>query len=302
MKKISILAYLLFATAFTPIAARFVVNEISPLSLAFFRFGTANLLLIIVFLFRRESIKIDKSDITRFIILGLLVLPFNQFFFLKGISLSTASHSGIMYSLTPLFAYVISIKIKHEKYSHGKLVSILLSIFGIIVIFYENLVVPDQSTSLLGDILLILAVTTWAFYLTLSKDMVSKYGAVKTSTIAFTIGSILYIPILIYDLPNFTLENLSTTGILAFFHLTFLVAFGSYFVFTWSSKYISVSSLTTSMNSSPLITILFSWILLKENLSYFFIAGTLITMFGVFWAQRYNDIRDNKKIELSSIE
>ncbi|MBI5402543.1 MAG: EamA family transporter [Ignavibacteriae bacterium] len=302
MKKAAILAYLLFATSFTPIAARFVVNEISPLSLAFFRFGTANLLLIIIFLIQRHTIKIDKKDITRFIILGLLVLPFNQFFFLKGISLSTAAHSGIMYSLTPLFAYLISIKIKHEKYSHGKLFSILLSIIGIVIIFYENFIESEKSTSMEGDILLILAVTTWAFYLTLSKDMVAKYGAVKTSTIAFTIGSILYIPILIYDLPNFTLDKLSTYGILSFIHLTFLVAFGSYFVFTWSSKYISVSSLTTSMNSSPLITIVFSWILLNEKLSYFFIIGTVITLFGVFWAQRYNDIKINKSAELSSIE
>jgi len=302
MKKAVILAYLLFATAFTPIAARYIVNEISPLSLAFFRFGTANVLLIIVFFARKHKIRIDKEDILRFIILGLLVLPLNQFFFLKGISLSTASHSGIMYSLTPLFAYIISIRIKHEKYSHGKLFSILLSIIGIVIIFYENLIESEKSTSLEGDILLLLAVTTWAFYLTLSKDMVAKYGAVKTSAIAFTIGTILYIPIFIYDLPNFTLEKLSTYGILSFFHLTFLVAFGSYFVFTWSSKYISVSSLTTSMNSSPLITIVFSWILLSEKLSYFFIAGTVITMFGVFWAQRFNEIKINKSAELNSIE
>lgn len=302
MKKFAILAYLLFATSFTPIAARFAVNEISPLSLAFFRFGTANILLIIVFLFRKHSIKIDKSDIVRFIILGMLVLPLNQFFFLKGISLSTASHSGVMYSLTPLFAYLISIRIKHEKYSHGKLLSILLSIVGIIVIFYENFTESSKTTSLEGDILLVMAVTTWAFYLTLSKDMVAKYGAVKTSTIAFTIGTLLYIPIFLYDLPNFNLDKLSSYGVLSFIHLTFLVAFGSYFVFTWSSKYISVSSLTTSMNSSPLITIVFSWILLNEKLSYFFIIGTVITMFGVFWAQRYNDIRNNKSIELSSIE
>jgi len=302
MKKAVILAYLLFATAFTPIAARYIVNEISPLSLAFFRFGTANLLLIIVFFARKHKIRIDKEDILRFIILGLLVLPFNQFFFLKGISLSTASHSGIMYSLTPLFAYIISIRIKHEKYSHGKLFSILLSIIGIVIIFYGNLIESEKTTSLEGDILLLLAVTTWAFYLTLSKDMVAKYGAVKTSAIAFTIGTIFYIPIFIYDLPNFTLEKLSTYGILSFFHLTFLVAFGSYFVFTWSSKYISVSSLTTSMNSSPLITIVFSWILLNEKLSYFFIAGTVITMLGVFWSQRFNEIKINKSAELNSIE
>ncbi len=300
MKKFVILAYLLFTTSFTPIAARFIVNEISPLSLAFFRFGIADILLIIIFFIRKNKLKIDKSDILRFLLLGALVLPVNQFCFLIGVSLSTASHSGVTYSLTPLFAYLISIRIKHEKYSHGKLFSILLSIVGIIVIFYENLLNASMSTSLYGDILLLFAVLSWALYLTLSKDMVAKYGALKTSAISFTTGVILYIPILIYDLPNLSLDNLSLWGGLSFFHLTILVAFGSYFVFTWSTKYISISSLTTSMNSSPLITIIFSWILLNEKLSYFFAIGTIITLAGVFLSQRYNDFKQNDNFEIAS--
>jgi drug/metabolite transporter (DMT)-like permease len=300
MKKFAILVYLLFSTSFTPIAAKFIVNEVSPLSLAFFRFAIADILLIIIFLIRKHNFKVESIDFLRFLILGALVLPINQFCFLKGVSLSTASHSGITYSLTPLFAYLIAIKIKHEKYSHGKLLSILLSIIGIIVIFYENFLNSSKSTSLTGDTLLIGAVLSWALYLTLSKDMVAKYGALKTSTISFTIGVFMYIPILIYDLHNFSLDKISTYGILSFFHLTVLVAFGSYFVFTWSSKYISVSSLTTSMNSSPLFTIVFSWILLKENLSYFFLIGTVITMAGVFLSQKYNDIRQPDNMEIAS--
>ena len=296
MKKIAILVYLLFATSFTPIAARFIVNEVSPLSLAFFRFGIAELLLIIIFFVRKNTIKIDKADIIRFLILGALVLPINQFCFLIGVSLSTASHSAVTYSLTPLFTYLIAIRIKHEKYSHGKLLSILLSIIGIIIIFYENVLNSDKSTSLTGDTLLLFAVLSWAFYLVLSKDMVAKYGAVKTSTISFTIGVIMYIPIMLYDMQNFTLDKLSIFGALSFFHLSILVAFGSYFIFTWSSKYISASSLTTSMNSSPLITIIFSWILLNENLSYFFIVGTVITMAGVFMSQKFSDIKLNNEI------
>ena len=289
MKKIGLLIYLIFATSFTPIAAKYAVSEISPLSLAFFRFGFAFILLLIIFFFRKNNFKVDKKDFLRFLFLGALVLPINQFCFLKGVSFSTASHSGIIYSLTPLFAFIISIRIKHEKYSHGKLFSIILSIVGIIFIFYENLLNAGKSNTLLGDILLIFAVLSWSLYLIFSKDMVAKYGAIKTSTISFLIGLILYLPILFYDIGNVNVNNISLTGYLAFFHLAILVSFGSYFVFTWSSKFISVSSLTTSLNSSPLFTIIFSWILLKENLSYFFLIGASITLAGVFLSQKYKN-------------
>jgi len=287
MKKLSIIIFLIFTAAFTPIAAKFTVSEISPLSLAFLRFGTAAILLNIIFLFKKYSYKFDKEDLGRFIMLGALVIPINQFFFLNGVKLSLASHSGVTYACTPLFAYIISIFLKDERYSIKKLIPILLTIVGIFFVFYDSILKTKVSDSnvILGDILLVFAVLSWAAYITLSKDMVSKYGAVKTSTIAFTIGIVMYTPIFIYDFPNLSFEKLTLPGIIGFFHLAFVVAFAGYFVFTYASKLISITELTTSTNVSPIITIVFSWLLLKEQISYFFLIGAFITFIGVFLAQ-----------------
>ena len=125
MKKFLIYFYLIFGTSFTPIAARYVVQEISPLSLAFIRFGVAAILFLIIFLFRKNNFRIDKKDIPMLLVVSALVIPINQFFFLKGISLSTASHSGVIYACTPLFAFFISLKLKTEKFSYKKLTLIV---------------------------------------------------------------------------------------------------------------------------------------------------------------------------------
>jgi len=211
--------------------------------------------------------------------------------------MSFASHSGITYACTPLFAYIILIFLKHEHFSIKKLIPILLTIVGIFFVFYDAITKTKFADSdvLLGDIYLFFAVLSWALYITLSKDMVDKYGALKTTTVSFTIGILMFIPIFIYDYKNFTLDNLSLYGILGFLHLSFFVAFAGYFVFTYSSKYIKVTELTTTTNVSPIVTIIFSWILLKEELSYFFIIGALITILGVFLSQvKY----DEKSIEI----
>lgn len=282
MKKALIFLYLIFCTSFTPIAAKVAVQQISPLSLAFFRFGIAAILFNLIFLIRRQSYKIDKKDIPMFILLGALAIPINQFFFLKGISLSNASHSGVIYSLTPLFAYLLSIKIKHEKFSAKKLSIILLSITGIILIFYESIMhtVLTDGNTITGDFLLVGAVLSWAAYLTYSKNTVEKYGAIKTSAIAFSTGIVLYIPILLYDLRNLTFDRIDFYGAISFFHLSILVAFLSYFVFIYSTKTFKVSNLTTYLNSSPAVTIFFSWLILSEPLSGLFILGALITISG----------------------
>jgi drug/metabolite transporter (DMT)-like permease len=280
MKKLLTVIFLIFTASFTPIAAKFTVAEISPLSLAFLRFGIAAVLFNTLFHFKKLNYRIDKEDRLMFLILGALVIPINQFFFLKGVYLSFASHSGVTYACTPLFAYLIQIFLRHEHFSVKKLIPILMTITGIFFVFYDGIVKSASTSSnvVLGDVFLFFAVLSWALYITLSKNLVTKYGALKTSTIAFTTGIILYIPVFLYDLPNLNFNHLSAFGILGFIHLTFIVAFAGYFVFTYSSKYISVTELTTSTNLSPIVTIIFSWLLLNEKLSYFFITGSVITI------------------------
>jgi len=303
MKKIGVVLYLLFATAFTPIAAKFVVNEIPPLTLAFFRFGIANILLIITLLIRRPTFKIEKKHYFWFFWLGILVIPLNQFFFMKGISYSSASHSGVIYSCTPLFAYLIAIIRKNEVFNLKKLLIISLTIIGIIIIFYENLksTVLVNKDIIKGDALLVFAVLSWAMYLSFSKELVEKYGALVTSTIAFSIGNILYLPIFFSDVKNFDPSRITTLGVLGFIHLTILVAFGSYFIFSYSTKVIPVSTLTTFLNSSPIITVFFSYLLLNESLTVLFLIGAMVTISGVYLSQLFFR-KETKKEEIIIIE
>ncbi|HEX2787867.1 MAG TPA: DMT family transporter [Ignavibacteria bacterium] len=287
MKKFLIVIYLTFAAGLTPVAAKYVTSEISPLSLAFFRFGIATLLLILFFKLKGITFRIDKKDIWFMAMLGALCIPINQFFFLVGISLSTSSNSGVMYAMTPMIAYLISIKMKKEKFGYVKLLTISLTIIGIVIIFWESLMqsLSQKSSLFLGNILLFFAVSSWAVYVTLSVKMIEKYGALKTSTIAFIFGMVLYIPVFLFDAHNFTLSKLTFWGVIGFIHLSVLVAFLSYFIYNYSAKFIKISTLTTLTNTSPIITIIFSYFLLKETFSVYFIVGAIITLVGVFLTQ-----------------
>lgn len=296
MKKFLLVFFLTFTAAFTPIAAKVAVKAISPLSLAFLRFGVVAVLLLIVFYFKKADFRIDKKDYRLFLFLGFLVIPVNQFCFLEGVKLSAASHSGIMYACTPIIIYLLSVRLKNEIFSIRKLIFMSLTIAGITVIFFENIIAAEKSGFgiLTGDILLFFAVASWSVYLAYSNSMVSKYGALKTQTISFLIGIIMYIPVFLFDMKNLSFSGVDGYVILSYLHLTLLVAFGSYFLYSYSTKIIKTSTLTTLTNMSPVITILFSWLLLNEKLSYFFIIGAAITLAGVFLTQRIKDEPDGK--------
>lgn len=287
MKNVMLLVFITLAATFTPIFAKLTVAEISPLSLGFFRFGFAAILFYITLRVRKQNLKFEKKDYPRLVLLALLCIPLNQFFFLTGIYLSFASHSGIIYSLNPVYAYVIAVIFRYEKFYYSKLFSILLTVIGIFFIFYEGFTATYVNNEVIkGDILLLLAVFTFSMYLTLGKNIISKYGALKVSTFVFLLGSIFYIPLFIYDLPNLTLANLTIIGIIGFIYLSVVVAYLAYFVWYYALKKIAVSRLTTLSNISPLLTVLFSIIFLSEHISAFFIIGSIITLLGVFIMHR----------------
>lgn len=287
MKNIMLLVFITLAATFTPIFAKLSVAEISPLTFGFFRFGLAAILFFITLKLRKQNLKFEKKDYPRLILLSLLCIPLNQFFFLSGIKLSFASHSGIIYSLNPVYAYVIAVVLRYEKFYYRKLFAILLTVVGIFFIFYEGFLSSSISGEVLkGDILLLFAVLTFSMYLTIGKKTIDKYGALKTSTFVFLTGSVFYIPLFIYDLPNFTLEHLTYKGIIGFIYLSIVVAYLAYFVWYYALRSIAVSKLTTLSNISPLLTVLFSIIFLGEHISLYFIIGSAITLIGVFIMHR----------------
>jgi drug/metabolite transporter (DMT)-like permease len=201
--------------------------------------------------------------------------------------MSFASHSGIIYSLNPVYAYVVAVLFKYEKFYISKLFSILLTVVGIFFIFWENFSGTSvNNTVVSGDILLLFAVLTFSMYLTLGKTTIEKYGALKTSTFVFLVGSVMYIPLFIYDLPNLSFEKVTLMGVIGYIYLSVVVAYLAYFVWYYALKHIAVSKLTTLSNISPLLTVLFSIIFLGEHISLFFVIGSLITLIGVFIMHR----------------
>src|SRR3972149_10480765 len=118
LKEAGLLGFLVIAACFTPIIAKITVAEISPLSLGFLRFGAAAVLFYITAKIRKVNLKFDKKDYPFLFMLAVLVIPLNQFFFLTGIKNSYASHSGIIYSLNPVYAYILAIIIKNETFQY----------------------------------------------------------------------------------------------------------------------------------------------------------------------------------------
>ncbi|MFI5144314.1 MAG: DMT family transporter [Ignavibacteria bacterium] len=282
MKNFLLLVFITLAACFTPIFAKVSVAEISPISLGFIRFGAAAVLFLITLLIRKGNLRFEKGEYPKLILLAFLCIPVNQFFFLTGIQHSYASHSGVIYSLNPVFAYLIAISRKYEKFYFSKLIAIILTIVGVFFVFYDGLTSTGANPEVVGgDTLLLFAVLSFSLYLALGKELIEKYGALKVSTYVFLAGSVLYIPLFIYDCHNLNFSKLTISGITGYLYLTIIMAYLAYFAWYYALKTIAISKITTMSNLSPLLTVFFSVIFLGEKPSAFLIIGGIIAIMGV---------------------
>src|SRR3990172_8152529 len=130
----SLLAATTLIAGLTPIAARMATAELPPLTLAFFRFGSAGVLLILTANALGLRWSITPANRKLVIGLGLLCVPINQFGFLVGIKLANASHAAIAYALVPLLVYWISLALRRTTLSLRMTLASLFAFAGATVV------------------------------------------------------------------------------------------------------------------------------------------------------------------------
>jgi drug/metabolite transporter (DMT)-like permease len=70
----------------------------------------------------------------RLLVLGILLVPLNQYCFLKGLQMSVPGHSALLYALTPLGVLLLSAGISRKMPSFPKLFGVCLAFSGVIIV------------------------------------------------------------------------------------------------------------------------------------------------------------------------
>lgn len=280
-----ILLVMTLTAAGTPIFGRLALEGLPPLALGLTRFGLAAVLLLItLFLVMKGNLKFNKDDHKKIFWLGLICIPLNQSFFLGGLSLSAASHAGLIYGLSPVLVLIFSLYSKYEKVSGRKIFGFILSFCGVAYLFIDS-GFSLSSDYLLGDFLLFFAVLTWAAYVTYSKPLVVEYGALKVNAAVFSIGVICFVPIASFDFVNIQPEKITTSVITGFIYLSIITSFIGYFLWAYILKRMDTTKVVIMSNLAPLLAVMFGVIFLNEPLTSGLIVGSVFTVSGIFIVQ-----------------
>lgn len=267
------------------------LEAIPPFTLAFFRFYIAA---IILFCFLREKIfDVKKKDFFKIFLCGFFGVTINISFFFWGLQLSKAINAPIIASTAPLIIFAFAVIFLHEKIKKNKLIGLFIGFFGIILIIIQPII--DQgglSIESLGDLFILVATLGAVGQTIFAKNLMNDQAHLNPFVLTFwmfAIGAISFFPMFIVEVakptfnPSTLLEIQPLTGIIFGALLSSLVAYSLY-IFGLSKIKAAETGIFTYID--PIIAILIAIPLLHENITWEFIAGSILIFGGIWIAER----------------
>lgn len=268
----------------TFISTKILLADFTPIEILFFRF-LLGLLVLIVIDPKRLKIKDKKQELT-FAAAGLCGICL--YYLLENIALTytMASNVGVIISAAPFFTAVLShVFLKtEEKLKVQFFIGFAVAMTGIWFISFNG---RELELNPVGDILAVAAAFIWAVYSLLTRK-IGGYGLsmIGTTRKIFTYGILFMLPFLfVFDFKLDVQRFLKPEYALNLIYLG-LGASALCFV-TWNHAVKVLGAVRTSVYIYivPVITVVTSVIVLKEEITWIAATGIGLTLIGLFLSE-----------------
>ena len=280
--------FMLLAVLFWAINFPFIkiaLREFSPLGFNGIRLLLAALVLIIVFSFSKEGFSLSKSDLWKFLILGIIGNTFFQLFFIHGINWTTASNTAIIMAMTPVFIALLSTLLKHEKIHGMAWIGILVSFIGFYFVITKTGAFHFSWQNMKGDLMILSGNLFWAVYTVFSRPFLKKISPLKFVSITLAFGALFYLPFSARSIIQLDWKGMSLNAWAGLVYSALFAICISYIFWYSSVKRVGNTKTAIYGNITPVLTVVFAYIFLSERITLLQAGGALIILLGVYLAR-----------------
>ena len=200
---------------------------------------------------------------------------------------TTATNTSLIVCSCPLFAMLLVALVyrKSERFTSIQVIGSLLACIGMAIVVMNGRFVLHLSP--VGDMLAFGACLCWAFYSLLIKMVADRYSTFLITRKVFFYGLVTIIPyyLLFPGFPPITVIFSSQV----LWNLLFLGVVASmvcFLVWNWVLRQLGTVVATNWVYFNPIITILFAAWLLHEQITPWFLLGTVLILVGMYLCER----------------
>ena len=169
-------------------ATKYAAEHLPQLLIVAFRFTAGGLLLLLVLRLLEPESGLQRKDVLPMLGLGCLGVATAQTAFTFGISLTSASNTGLVFATAPVWGLLLGLVLGMERPSRRGILGVSLSISGIGIIFHEGLT-SAEGANLLGDLLILVAAIGVGAYTVFSMPVLERHSPLAVATYPTLFGA-----------------------------------------------------------------------------------------------------------------
>jgi drug/metabolite transporter (DMT)-like permease len=255
-----------------------------PLTIVLFRLVISALILFVYTRLSGKLVMPDRKDFKYMLLLAFFE-PFLYFmgesFGLQYISSTVAS---VIIATIPLFAPMAGYLFYKEKLSIRNIIGILISFSGVTLVIYEF--GKGITASPLGVMLQFSAVFSAIGYTVVLHKISTRINNLTIILFQNTLGALYFLPLwFIFEKDKLLATPFDMEAMLAILKLSIFASTLAFIFFTYSVRHMGISKSNMFVNTIPVFTAIFAWIILGDQLTVQKFAGIIVVIGGLFIAQ-----------------
>jgi drug/metabolite transporter (DMT)-like permease len=173
--------------------SKYALADFPTLSFMAFRMSIAAIAVFAYLAIRRQPVFIDRSDIPRFLLAGIVFFGMSTLLFIEGLAHTTVAHMVIISSTSPLLGAVYRWLVRGDTPDRRSMVAMLIGFAGVIIVVSDASAV--EGASVLGDLMGLVSAGLWVGMTIYPQPLVRKYGALRSTAWFIATALIILIPL-----------------------------------------------------------------------------------------------------------
>lgn len=269
------------------------LRDLPPFTFAGLRFVLASAILGSLILIRRARWPRTRGEWYLIAVSGLLQFTLNYGLVFWGEQYISSGLAAVLQSTFPLFGLVIAhFYLPSERMTTLKVVGVLLGVFGVAVIFSDQLTIAG-SMALLGSIALVLSAVFGSY----SNVLVKAYGGkIDPQILAASQMVFGFVPLLA---AGFAIEgnplrfNWTVSALLALMYLVIVGSVIAFALYYWLLRNMDVTNTMLIALVTPVVAVILGMLVLHEQLNWRLVAGTACIILGlglIVWRRQHKTV------------
>lgn len=277
--------FAVFVWGLSFIATKRALLEIKPEVIVLLRQLLGISFLFVVARKQKQSFSINLKD-HKWVFVLALVACFHLWIQITGLQWTSASNTGWIIGITPVFMTILALILFKEKITKQQFGGIIVSFVGLLLLVSKGDLASLDLIKNKGDVLIISSSLTWAIYSLASKKATLNYSPVMTTFYLFLLVALVISPFAISTKNYHDVIKLSIGGWSAILFLGLLCSGVAYTLWAQALTEMSASRVGAYLYIEPFVTFFGSWMLLDEHITFLMLVSGLIIIGGVVLVNR----------------